>query len=93
MDEKSEKRRKREEHERAKHLVTHDPAEPTWMYRLNGDEMQSRVFPAAEIPDGWYDSPANIPKEPVGIVAETDGKQITPKRRGRPRKVRDGDGA
>lgn len=88
MDQKTEKQRKREEHERAKHRVTYDPSEPTWRYRLRDGEIESKIFPAAEIPDGWYDSPAKVPKEPVG----TDAKKIAP-RRGRPRKVRDGDSA
>ena len=82
-----------EELERAKHMTTYDETDPTWMYRKGpSGEMESKIFPAAAIPEGWYDSPANIPKEPVGVVAETDGRKITPKRRGRPRKVTNGDG-
>lgn len=64
--------------------------EPTWMYRLKDGKVESCIFDSLRIPEGWYDSPASIPKEPVGVVAET-GK-MTPRRRGRPRKVDNGDG-
>lgn len=62
-----------------------ETGEPTWMYRLKDGKVESCIFDSLRIPEGWYDSPANIPKEPVGVVAETDGKKII--RRGRPRKT------
>lgn len=61
-----------------------EKGDPTWMYRMGPDGVEGRIFDSLRIPDGWYDSPAHIPQESVETV---------PKRRGRPRKVRDGDSA
>lgn len=90
-DSRAEKLERRRAWEAAKHHAFYDPTEPTWAYRLKDGKVEGKIFAADAIPEGWYDSPANIPKEPVGVVAETDGRKITPKRRGRPRKVDNGD--
>lgn len=80
--------------EQAKHMTTHDKSNPTWRHRRVGERIESKVFPANAIPEGWYETVAEIPVKPIGIVAETD--KIMPKRGpGRPkgsgRKVSDVD--
>lgn len=51
---------------------------PTWMYKRRYGKVESKVFDSDEIPDGWVDSPAKV--EAVGVIAETDGRKIKPKR-------------
>ena len=86
--------------ERAKHMTTYDESIPTCMYRKRPTgEIESKVFPAAEIPAGWYDSPAAIPeKEEIEEVKPVPEKAAEPVKRrpGRPkgsgRKVNHGNG-
>ena len=52
--------------------------DPTWMYRKGPDGVQAEIFDSDEIPPGWVDTPDKAEEQP---------------KRGRPRKVKDGDGA
>lgn len=68
---------------------------PTWMYRLDAQnrhgrpaKIEAEIFDSDDLPAGWVDSPDKCgPPEPVGIVAETDGAKIMPRKPGRPKKV------
>lgn len=51
----------------AKHMTTHDPTNPTWRHRRVGDRVESKTFPADSIPEGWYETVAEIPKEPEPV--------------------------
>ena len=88
--------------EAAKHMTTYDESIPTWMYRRGPTgEIESKIFPAAKIPKGWYDSPAAVPADD-GVVEEQtdfappDAPEPVKRRPGRPkgsgRKVSDGNG-
>lgn len=56
--------------------------EQTWMYKRRYGRIESKIFDSDEIPEGWVDSPAKVAA--AGVVAETDGRKIKPK------KVKDG---
>ena len=60
--------------------------EPTWMYRLKDGKVESGLFDSLRIPkeEGWVDTPARCTEAPT--------EEPKPKRRGRPRKVSNGDG-
>ena len=92
-----------QERERAKHMTTYDETDPTWMYRRGPTgEIESKVFPAAKIPNGWYDSPAAIPAddgvatEEMSVATPADTPKPAKRRPGRPkgsgRKMSNGNG-
>lgn len=44
----------------------------TYMYRLNGKNIESKVFDSDAIPEGWVDSPAKV-KEEKPVVKKKHG--------------------